>query len=71
MSFLTAHRRPVVAFDVKNRKHRQVFFTFVKTGSWASTPILFYSEEETMVDVATMQRQLVEYYMSKEFSKVA
>lgn len=69
MSTLAAASRPAEAFDPANKRHRQVFNLFVRTGSWATSPIRLYSSEETMVDVGTMQRQLVSYYLTKEFNK--
>jgi len=71
MSTLLNLNRPTEVFDVKNRKHRALFAEFVRTGKWSHSPVRFVASEPTQVDVGTMTRQVVEYYIEKEFAKTA
>jgi hypothetical protein len=71
MSHLLNINRPTTIFDVKNRKHRELFAEFIRTSRWGHSPLRFVASEPTQVDVGTMTRQVVEYYMEKEFAKTA
>lgn len=61
--------RPVATFDPTNKQHRSLLAKFVQTRSWAHSPIHFVASEATEVDVGTMQRQMIEYYIAKEFGE--
>ena len=71
MSLLVGWARPKEMFDASNRKHRALFAEFVRTGKWTHCPVQFVANEPTQVDVGTMSRQVVEYYIEKEFAKTA
>jgi hypothetical protein len=71
MSTLLGLNRPTEVFDVQNRKHRALFAEFVRTGKWSHSPVRFVASEPTQVDVGTMTRQVVEFYIGKEFAKTA
>jgi hypothetical protein len=71
MSTLLNLNRPTEVFDVQNRKHRALFAEFVRTGKWSHSPVRFVASEPTQVDVGTMTRQVVEFYIGKEFAKTA
>lgn len=64
-------RRPVEVFNATKRAHRELLANFLRTASWADSPVRFVASESTEVDVNTMQRQLLEYYTQKEFDKTA
>jgi hypothetical protein len=71
MSTLLNLNRPTEVFNVQNRKHRALFAEFVRTGKWSHSPVRFVASEPTQVDVGTMTRQIVEFYIGKEFAKTA
>jgi hypothetical protein len=59
--------RPVVAFDVTNRKHREDYARFIATGSWGHCPVRYELDDVSGELQATIQRVILEYYMKKEF----
>lgn len=66
MSRLDLITRPTVIFDVKNAQHRHWFARFQQNMSWGHCPVRFVPAEEGE-PVPVMQRQLVNYYASREF----
>lgn len=67
-SFLDTVRRPVVHFDPTNVEHRMHMALFLKHGTWAKCPFVFYTPQD--INVRTYATELlVEYYLTKEFSK--
>jgi hypothetical protein len=70
MSKLSYHVRPTVAFDVANKEHRRHYHEFAKNNTWGRCPVRFISLEDTGYNlVAIMQRQIVEYYTTREFKE--
>jgi hypothetical protein len=69
MSMLMQVVRPTEVFDVQNKVHRALFAQYIKTGQWTHCPVQFVASEPTQVDVGTMTRQVVEYYLAKEFDR--
>ena len=70
MSRLEYFSRPLVAFDAKNKEHRRFYFEFVKSHSWGKCPVRFIVPEESGWDLISMiQRQLLEFYVHKEFDR--
>lgn len=70
MSRLEYFSRPLVAFDPKNKEHRRFYFEFVKSHSWGHCPVRFIVPDESGWDLISMiQRQLLEYYVHKEFDR--
>lgn len=67
MSVLHFMRRPVEVFNVENRKHRALYSEFLKTGTWGKSPVRFIASEATECEFGTIQRQMVEYYVNREF----
>lgn len=59
--------RPIVAFDVNNRKHRQDYAQFITTGSWSHSKVRYELDEVTGELQGAIQRVMLEYYVSKEF----
>lgn len=69
MSRLALHSRPFVVFDPANREHRKWFAEFNSSSRWGNCPVRFVVED-TQGDLITMiQRQLIQYYVTKEFGK--
>jgi len=70
MSILNTFGRPCEYFDVTNSQHRQLFAEFQKTGSWKHSPVRLLAREEGE-NIPVIQRQLVEFYLNREFGKIA
>jgi hypothetical protein len=69
MSRLALHGRPFVVFDAHNREHRTWFAEFNATAKWGNCPVRFVVEDDTGDLVTTIQRRLIQYYVSKEFKQ--
>lgn len=69
MSVLSFSNRPAAIFNAKDRKHRELFAQFVRTGTWSKSPVRFIASEPTESDVGTIARQVLEFYVEKEFAK--
>ena len=68
MSKLEFYARPLVAFDASNKQHRRWYHEFVEYGGWGQCPVRFIVPESTGSDlVKIITRQLIEYYVTKEF----
>jgi hypothetical protein len=66
--------RPLEIFDASNGRHREMYATFVKHGSWGKCPVRFAVNDSQASNnnlAFAMQRKLVEYYIGKEFKLVA
>lgn len=60
--------RPLVPFDPANKNHRKWFSNFRKYGGWGQCPVRFICLDEYGLNlVAQIQRQLVDYYLQREF----
>jgi hypothetical protein len=69
MSRLEFFARPLVKFDPSNRDHRSYYNQFVEYGGWGRCPVRFICPEEHGLDLPSMiQRQMLEYYLKKEFN---
>lgn len=62
--------KPVVAFDVKNVKHRRDYAQFLLTGSWAHCSVRYEMDDLCGELQAVIQRRLLEYYVRQEFKRV-
>ncbi len=61
-----------MAFDAHNKEHRKHYYTFRQTHSWGKCPVRFIVPEESGWDLISMiQRQLLEFYVDREFKIVA
>ena len=69
MSRLQLHGRPFVVFDAKNRDHIRWFAEFNHTASWGNCPVRFVIDNDHGDLVTMVQRELIAYYVSKEFGK--
>lgn len=62
--------RPWVVFDAKNKEHRKWFAEFQKHSTWGRCPVRFVVDDDHGDLLSMIQRRLIEFYTSKEFSKV-
>lgn len=69
MSVIHIMSRPVEVFDANNRKHRTLYAEFMSTKTWGKSPVRFIANQPTECDFGTIQRQMIEYYIEKEFGK--
>lgn len=67
MSKLALFGRPFVVFDAYNKDHRRWFAEFNKNSSWKNCPVRFVLDEACGDLVTQIQRQLIQYYVDKEF----
>ena len=71
MSRLALYGRPWVVFDAKNRNHRQWFAEFNKSGAWGTCPVRFVVNDDHGDLITQIQRELIQFYVDKEFGTVA
>ena len=68
MSRLAFYGRPWVIFDAKDKNHRRWFAEFNRTFSWGHCPVRFVVNEEAGDLITQIQRELIAYYVDKEFT---
>jgi hypothetical protein len=68
MSKLALGQRPFVAFDADNKRHRQYYAEFVRTGTWGRCPVRFVVPDDFGDLITMIQRALIVYYIHKEFA---
>jgi len=71
MSKLAFYGRPYVVFDPTNKEHRKWFADFNKNRSWARCPVRFVVNEDHGDLLTQIQRELIQFYVDKEFKKKA
>jgi hypothetical protein len=71
MSKLAFYGRPYVVFDPTNKDHRKWFADFNKNRSWARCPVRFVVNEDHGDLLTQIQRELIQFYVDKEFKKKA
>ena len=72
MSRLEFLSRPLVAFDPTIKEHRRIYWEFETKKTWGNSPYRFICPEDHGDMLPSMiQRQMVEYYMHKEFGRLA
>ena len=66
---LDLNMRPTVSFDSANHEHRKWFAEFQRKRTWGQCPVRFVVPSDSFgADlVATIQKNLLEYYVSREF----
>lgn len=69
MSKLQYNSRPWANFDPLNKDHRRWFAQYQRTGTWGSCPVRFIVADEVGDLVTMIQRRLINYYVTREFSK--
>jgi len=70
MSKLALYGRPYVVFNPSNKDHRQWFARFNESRSWGDCPVRFVIDNDHGDLITMMQRELIKYYVNKEFKKV-
>lgn len=71
MSRLQLFGRPWVVFDATNKDHRKWFADFNLSGAWGRCPVRFVVNEDHGDLITQIQRELIQFYVDKEFSKAA
>lgn len=69
MSYLSLNRRALTCFQPENEQHRKLYNQFLKTGTWTNCPVQFVPERGFVELPHSINNQLVNYYMDKEFAK--
>lgn len=70
MSRLEFFSRPLIAFDATNKQHREYWYNFVKDNTWGTCPVRFIVPDSIGLDLPAMiERELMNYYVDKEFRK--
>ena len=67
MSRLQLHGRPFVVFDPANKDHRRWFADFNKNLSWKNCPVRFVVDQDHGDLITQIQRELIQFYVNKEF----
>ena len=68
MSKLEFMARPLVAFDARNKHHRQYYAEFLDYGGWGKCPVRFIVPEDHGLDLTVMiKNHITQYYIDKEF----
>ena len=68
MSRLAFFGRPWTVFDPANKNHRKYFAEFQAIGSWGHCPVRFVVADDHGDLVTMIQRRLIDYYVTKEFT---
>lgn len=62
--------RPTVVFDPALTAHRAHYAEYLRTGTWGNCPVKFAVRDWPSLNLAAaIQRQMVEYYVAREFKK--
>lgn len=69
MSILHYKSRPWTMFDPSNKEHRRWYSEFVEHGTWGRCPYRFIVSDEQGDLITMIQRNLVKYYVEREFKK--
>ena len=70
-SILNDACRETVMFDPANKKHRIIYQDFLKNRSWSKSPVRFHLTEDHDNVVSMVHETLANYYIGKEFGKIA
>lgn len=61
--------RPLAVFDASKREHREYFWEFLSKGSWRNCPYRFAVADDHGHLIGHIQRELLEYYMGRDFKR--
>lgn len=61
--------RPKTIFDPSIRKHREIYAEFLRTGSWANSPLNFIIDDDSLAVTFTIEKKMLEHYLKKEFGR--
>ena len=67
MSRLALFGRPYIIFDASNKDHRRWFAEFNRSLTWSNCPVRFVVDDDHGDLVTMIQRNLIQYYVDKEF----
>ena len=67
MSRLALYGRPWVVFCAQNKNHREWFAEFNKSGAWGRCPVRFVVNDDHGDLITQIQRELIQFYVDKEF----
>ena len=67
MSKLNLLMRPWTEFSPANRKHREYYAEFLRSGTWGHCPVRFVDPSDCGNLAGAMQASMVKYYAQKEF----
>jgi hypothetical protein len=56
-------------YDAKNKNHLQLYADFNKTAQWGRCPVRFVVNEDHGDLITQIQRELIQFYVDKEFTK--
>jgi hypothetical protein len=70
MAILNLAGRPVVRFDVTSAEHRELFYKFLKNGTWKDSPYQFYLEDGGIDLIWQLHQWVAGYYLGNEFEPV-
>ena len=59
-----------MVFNAKNKEHRRWFAEFNKSAMWGRCPVRFVVNEDHGDLITQIQRELIQYYVDKEFGDV-
>lgn len=68
MSKLNLYGRPWVVFDAHNSEHREWFAKFNETRTWGRCPVRFVVNDDCGDLLTQIQRELIHYYVNREFA---
>ncbi len=61
--------RPEVTFDASNKKHREAYRQYLRDRGWGKLPFRFVTSGTYGITLGHIERQLLDYYTSKEFDR--
>lgn len=61
--------RPKTIFDPKIRQHREIYAQYLKTGSWAHSPLSFVIDDDSLAVTFCIEKKMLDHYLKKEFGK--
>jgi hypothetical protein len=69
-NLLSAYARPHVIFDSSNAQHRKWAHRFLKDRNWSGCPVQFvlFNGDDNVISL--IQRELMRFYLVKEFGRV-
>lgn len=60
-------KREAILFDANNKEHRALYKKFLDDRSWGKLPVVFETKGFG-ITLGHIERQLLDYYTSKEFT---
>lgn len=68
MSKLSMYGRPWAVFNAQDPQHREWFARFNKTRTWGTCPVRFVVDQDHGDLLTQIQRELIQYYVDREFT---